>query len=79
MTSKRYSWIKTMEMKYLRNVQGKTKRDRIRNQMIRMGLGMAPLANTTETKQLQWFGPLERMDSHRIPKMAWQARTQKEE
>ena len=51
----------------------KTKRDRNRNQTIRMGLGMAPLAYTIETKRLQWFGHLE---SHRIPKMAWQARTQ---
>ena len=48
MTSKHYSWIQTMEMRYLRKVQGKTKRDRIRNQTIRMGLGMAPLANTIE-------------------------------
>ena len=37
---------------------------------------MAPLANTIEIKQLQWFGHLERMESHKIPKMVWQARTQ---
>ena len=54
MTSKHYSWIETMEMRHLRKVQGTTKRDRIRNQMIWMGLGMAPLANTIEIKQLQW-------------------------
>ena len=38
-----------------------------------MGLVMAAPASTNETKQLQWFGHLE---IHRIPKMAWQARTQ---
>ena len=66
-------------MIYLRKVQGKTKIDRIRNQTVRPGLGVAPLANTIETKQLQWFGHLERMEIHRIPKNGLVSKNSREE
>jgi hypothetical protein len=37
----------------------KTRRDKIRNEMIRMNLGTQPLQNKMEQAQLRWFGHLQ--------------------
>jgi hypothetical protein len=47
--------IQTAEMKYFRRVVGKTRRDKIQNEMIRMNLGTQPLQNKMEQAQLGWF------------------------
>jgi hypothetical protein len=64
-------------MRSLGKWRGKTKRDRIRNQATRMGLGIIPLKEMIELTQLRWFGRVIRMGDERYPKMAWQARTQR--
>jgi hypothetical protein len=59
-TEKQKQTIQTAEMKYLRRVKGKTRRDKIRNQTIRMTLGTQPLQNKIEQAQLRWFGYLKK-------------------
>ena len=55
-------------MKFLRRSVGKTKRDRIRNTIIRKETEQLPLTQQLENKQLQWYGHLIRMENTRIPK-----------
>jgi hypothetical protein len=48
-------------MRYLRNMDGNIKRDRIRNQTIRMGLGISLLKEMIKLAQLRWFGQVVSM------------------
>jgi hypothetical protein len=59
-TEKQKQNIQTAEFKYFRRVIGKTRRDKIRNEMIRMNLRTEPLQNKMEQTQLRWFGHLNR-------------------
>jgi hypothetical protein len=47
---------------------GKTKRDRIRNQSVRIGLRIMPLKESTELTQLRWLGHVVRMAVRDAPK-----------
>jgi hypothetical protein len=40
-------------MRYVRKMEGKTKRDRIRDEIIRMGLGIIPLEEVIELTRLR--------------------------
>lgn len=75
LTQKQKSKIQAMEMKYLRRTKGITRRDRIRNTEIRAELGVAPVQEKIEEKQLQWLGHLIRMDNDRQVKQVWEARS----
>ena len=66
--------IETTEMKYLRRVVNKTRRDRERNTNIRQELGVTPLENQIERKQLKWFGHVSRMESKRLPRKCLETR-----
>ena len=61
-------------MKYLRRVVNKTRRDRERNTNIRQELGVTPLENQIERKQLKWFGHVSRMESKRLPRKCLETR-----
>jgi hypothetical protein len=56
-----------MEMRYLRRLEGKTSRDKVRNQTIRLSLG-AVMLQSIEESQLRWFGRVCRMNNERYPK-----------
>jgi hypothetical protein len=56
-------------MNFSSGTMGKTKRDRIRNTYIRGELKMKEIQNQIEESRLRWFGHVERLDEHRIPKM----------
>jgi hypothetical protein len=60
-------------MRYLRKNEGKTKKERIRNQTISMEVGIIPLKKMIELAQKRWFGYVIRMGDEIYPKMAWQA------
>jgi hypothetical protein len=74
LTTKHISQTQSMEVRYLRRTEGKTQRDNVRNQTIRLGLGAMPLQSNIEEAQLRLFGHVCHMNNERYPKMAWQAR-----
>ena len=49
------------EMKYLRRVKGKTRRDKISNEIIRKELEIDSVLQVIEDQWLKWFGHLIRM------------------
>nr|CAH7719235.1 unnamed protein product [Callosobruchus chinensis] len=58
-------------MKYLRGVKGVTRREKIRNEVIRSELGVKSVLQKIEENQLKWFGHLVWMDVTRPVKMVW--------
>ena len=49
------------EMKYLRKVVNKTRRDKIRNEVIRDMVGTKPVLQHIKQQQIKWFGHITRM------------------
>jgi hypothetical protein len=67
-TKRQESKLQADEMKFLRRIVGKTRRqERIRNIYIRGELKMEEIQNQIEGSRLRWFGHVKRMDEHRIP------------
>ena len=72
------SRIQAVEMRYLRRVKGITKRDRIRNEIVRDELDVESILDFIERRQLSWWGHLQRMQDTRQVKEIWEAKqTQK--
>jgi hypothetical protein len=57
-------------MRYLRRVEQKTRRNKVRNQMTWMALKMKPLQSQIQ----QMVGHVVRMPESRNPRMVWEAR-----
>jgi hypothetical protein len=78
LSSTHNSQLQATAMRYLRKIEGKTKRDRIRNQIIRTGLWKIPFKEMTELAQLRWFGHVLRIRVRNIPKwpgkLEWRGR-----
>lgn len=68
------SRIQAAEMKYLRRMAGRTRRDRIRNEKIRQDLGVSDVKHALEKRQLRWFGHVCRMNEDRDPRKFLEAR-----
>jgi hypothetical protein len=62
------SRLQSNEMRYLRSVVGDTRRDRMRNSTIRIGLNVEPLVARIKCFQLRWFGHVRRIQKGRYPK-----------
>jgi hypothetical protein len=60
------SKIQEINMKFLRSIAGKRRRDRIINEIFREEAGTQNLLTELEKKQLQWFAHVKRMDRTRI-------------
>lgn len=60
-STKHESKLTASEMKFLRKITGKTKRDRCRNEDIRKSVQQKPITQIIEEKQLKWFGHVQRM------------------
>src|ERR1700755_2995869 len=60
-TRRQESRIQAMEMRILRAIIGKTRRDRIRNERVRQEVRVAPVMRRIEAARLRWWGHLERM------------------
>lgn len=67
--------IEAVEMKYLRRVKGVTLRDRVRSAEIREELEVKPVTEFIEKRQLSWWGHLQRMNTNRVVKQIWEAKT----
>jgi hypothetical protein len=65
------------EMKFLRIMVGKTRRDKRRNNRIRETLNQEPILNYIERRNIQWYGHVVRMREYRKPKQAMEARREK--
>lgn len=76
LTNRQRSKIQAMEMKYLRRILGKTRRDKIRNTQIREELGMKPVLQFIEQRQLSWWGHIQRMSADRPVRQIYEARIQ---
>jgi hypothetical protein len=61
-------------MQFLRKIEGKTRRDRIRNEIIRETARVQPVQEHVERSQLRWYGHVNRMDDKRIVKRVYEAR-----
>lgn len=61
-----------LEMDFWRRSCGVSRMDHVRNSTIRQTMGIEKtIIDAIETKQLSWYGHLERMDEDRWPKRVW--------
>jgi hypothetical protein len=65
---KKKSKIQAMEMKFLREILGKTRSDKIRNNDIREQLKVDDIKHDMERNRLKWYGHVMCMADERIPK-----------
>ncbi|XP_066901204.1 uncharacterized protein [Halyomorpha halys] len=68
------SRITAAEMRFLRRILGKTRRDRIRNERIREELQIPSVKSVIEHRQLRWYGHVCRMEEDRVPRKFLEAR-----
>lgn len=71
------SKLQAVEMKFLRKVRGVTKFDKMKNMDIRRDLEINSVSEFIETRQLAWWGHLQRMSNTRQTRRIWEARIQK--
>ena len=62
--------LNTAEMRMLRFSLGKTKLDRIRNEVIRKEMGVNTIVKKTEEARLRYYGHLQRRDENHAGKLA---------
>jgi hypothetical protein len=67
LTKKQKNKLVTTEMRCLRKAAGVTRRDRIRNDVIRERLGIEPILKYIQKQKIKWFAHLERMPCDSIP------------
>ena len=77
LTTKHENRIIATETKFLRSIEGKTRRDKWRNNRIREALKVEPILNYTERRSIKWYGHVVRMEDYRKPKQAMEARREK--
>ena len=75
--SKIKNQITSAEMKYLRRVAKKTRRDHERSSKIREELGVRQITIELEDKQLKWYGHMKRMGKEKLPRKIWEAKEKK--
>jgi hypothetical protein len=59
--AKQHSRLQVAEMRYLRRVEQKTRRDKVHNQTIQMVPNVKPLQSQIQQMQQLWFGHVVRM------------------
>lgn len=74
LTSRQESRIQASEMKFLRSMIGKTRKDRMRNEDVRNEVGIGKLTERIEKSKLRWFGHVKRMEENRIPRQMLEAK-----
>lgn len=74
LSNKQKSKLRSMEMRFLRKIEGKTRRDRIRNITYREILDTKPIETIIQEKQLGWLGHMLRMGEDRSIRQIYEAR-----
>jgi hypothetical protein len=74
MNSNNQSAIQACEMRFFKKIEGKTRRDRIRNKIVLETVGVQPIKEYVERLQLRWYGHVNRMDDKRIVKRVCERR-----
>ena len=59
------SIIQATEVKYLRRIKGITRRDRVRNEVVRQELKVEPILKKIHKQQLKWFSHLMTINNSR--------------
>ena len=75
LTKRQESKITAIEMRCLRKAIGVTKRDRIRNEIIRERIGMEPVLKYVQRQQIKWFGHVMRMPTNTLPQRTYNNRS----
>jgi hypothetical protein len=60
--------LEAAEMRFLKNVKGCTRLDKIRNEVIRKELEISGIQDVRSKHKQNWINHLERTDSTRLPK-----------
>ncbi len=68
------SRIQAAEMRPIRAMVGKTRRDRVRNIEVREEVGVCPILNRIDVAHLRWLGHIERMNEERVARGCWEWR-----
>lgn len=69
LTERQWSRLQAGEMRFLRAIKGKTRRDKIRNEEIRENIVDESLRQRVEKSRLKWYGHVKRMEEGRLPKV----------
>lgn len=69
-TNKTKSMLRVAEMKILRTIVGKTRRDRVRNTEVREQCEVQDVVRWGRQRRRQWHDHVRRMDENRLPKIA---------
>lgn len=72
MKAREESRLQAAEMRFLRSMIGKTRRDRVRNVDVRKRIDVERLQERAERTRLKWYGHVRRMDENRLPKKYFQ-------
>ena len=71
--------LEAAEMRFLRNVKGYTRLDKIRKEVIRKELKISGIKDVKSKYKQNWINHLERMDNTRLPKHALNINLEEEE
>ena len=63
--------LRAAEMKMLRMMCGVTKRDRVRNEYIRMSVGVDSIEDKIAQSRLRWYGHISRKGEEDVVKKVW--------
>jgi hypothetical protein len=77
LTIKHENRIIATQIKFLRRIVGKTRRDKWSNNRIREVLNQEPILNHIERRSIQWYGHVVGMQDYRKPKQAMEARRER--
>lgn len=68
-TNKTKQMLRVAEMKTLRTIVGKTRRDRVRNTDVREQCGIQDIVRWGRQRKRQWYNHVRRMDENRLPRL----------
>ena len=71
--------LEAAEMRFLRNVKGYRRLDKIRSEVVRKELEISEIQDVRAKYKQNWINHLERMDNTRLPKNALNYKPQEEE